>query len=455
MLLSHRALLAAAKAVDGLPVLEAVERDRVLVTLPLFHATTFAGVFLPVLALGSAVVFAAAPGATAALEAVRELGVTVLAGGPAVYHTIRKNPAAAESLAGVRMMTSASAPLDANDFAGILKVSGKPVWEGYSSSETSGVACSSLVTREARPGSVGLPLPGVEVRIVDGSATGTADPITDQEPAVAKAPTVSRDDMFAELSDSDDMGLIEVRGPTLFSGYWPDGAGGPDADGWFRTGDVGYLDDRGELHLVDRAREVIKIAGFTVYPREVEQALDDHPYVADVAVVGVPGPRGEDVVAVVAVRPGTRPSHAELAEFAAQRLPSFKRPVRYRLVKTLPRNEVGRLDRSAARADYAAFAGIDLAAVAIAAINPVDPAAPVGPVTDAPVAGGEQPGAERDDAREGATEKPEEPPVEPPDVTPEAAADLGELGARLPAAGPRKQRYQQDTDEDLFGDEFA
>src|SRR4029077_3003564 len=135
-----------------------------------------------------------------------------------------------------------------------------------------GVA-STLVGGAAKPGSVGRPFPGVEVRLVDEEGGDAED---------------------------GDPGEILIRGANLFSGYWPEGDGGPDADGWFATGDVAYLDDDGDLVLVDRRKELVIVNGFNVYPREVEDAIVGHPDIDEVAVIGVPHPQtGEAIKAYV------------------------------------------------------------------------------------------------------------------------------------------------------------
>ena len=138
--------------------------------------------------------------------------------------------------------------------------------------------------------------------------------------------------------------------PNLFSGYWPDGDGGPDDDGWFRTGDIAYADSDGDLFLVDRTKELILVSGFNVYPREVEEVLDAHPDVDEVAVIGVPHPyTGETVKALVVPRTGTSPSADELIEFAARRLARFKCPTSVEFVDQLPHSLTGKVAKGRLR----------------------------------------------------------------------------------------------------------
>jgi long-chain acyl-CoA synthetase len=227
------------------------------------------------------------------------------------------------------------------------------------------------------------------------------------------------------------VGSIQISGPTLFSGYWPDGGGGADEDGWFATGDLGYFDDGGELHLVDRAAETIRVAGFTVYPREIEDVLTSHPYVRDAAVIGAPGRAGDGVVAVLVAQRGTHPTPGDLDEYLAQRLPVFKRPQSYQLVDRLPRNEIGRIDRDAVRVLHRSgrvlAAGEPVVRTTVPAEPSPDPAGAAEPA--------------------GQDAAPGDPP---PDVTPERAAPLDELGHRLPGTGQRHRRGDEDTDDDLF-----
>jgi len=288
------------------------------------------------------------------------------------------------------------------------------------------------MTGQARPGSVGLPVAGLELRIVPDDDDLGSEPDPGSEPdADNEAPTATEpvDDSLADVESIGEVGQIAIRGPMLFLGYWPDAADGPDDDGWYRTADVGYTDDHGELHLVDRLDDTFVVAGFTVYPREIERVLADHPYVAEAAVVGLGSERGTTVVAVITPRPGTHPTDEDLAEFLAERLPVFKRPTVFHLTAELPRTELGRVDRRAALQVYADVSETSGAPAGSPALTPVDAAPPAD--TD------EKPAAAVD-----------------PQFIPEAAADLDQLGRRLPSVGSRGVRGTQDDDDDLFGEDF-
>jgi len=380
VMLSHRAILAAAQVVAGADPVALRPGDRVLQVLPLFHVVGLVTAFLPAALAGAAVVVPDQDGgigrAEAAVAAVRAHRVSVLPAEPTLYRQLDRIPGFERALGTVRLMTSGSSSLDPADFAAIRAATGQSVREGYGISEAAGAVASTLMAPMARPGSAGLPYPGVEVRIGDAEDTAeeleaAAEPdgpensvIPASEPPAAESNTDFTEgitDLVEVTGPGGEVGRIAIRGVTLFSGYWPDGHGGPDEDGWFETVDIGYLDDAGELHLVDRAVETITVAGFTVYPREVEDVLVEHPLVADAAVVSVPGRGGPTVVAALVARPGTRPTADDVADFVAgSGLAPFKRPGDYLLVDVLPRTEVGRLDRTAVRRHYAEVRGIVL-----------------------------------------------------------------------------------------------
>ena len=381
VMLSHRSILAAVEAIGRLDDRRVRDADRVLQVLPMYHVAGWVVAFLPTTLVGGAtvipevgfdsatisvgapdgalrgspeVVAAGRRAAESAVAAAGEHDVTVVPGAPGFFHHLVGMDGAQRSLATVRLLTSGTAPLDTDDFGAVQTLIGHPVWEGYGLSEAASVVASTLMTDEPRHGSVGKPLTGIELRIVgpDGQDVDADDGV--EPTATGAAERGDPLDVMADAPDAGEVGRIAIRGATLFSGYWPDGRGGPAADGWFVTGDIGFLDDDGELHLVDRASETVTVAGFTVYPREVEQVLGLHPGVAEAAVIGVPAAGGgEEVAAVLVVRADAVLTVADLADFVESRLPAFKRPAVYQLAPSLPRTEVGRLDRGAVLRNFA------------------------------------------------------------------------------------------------------
>ncbi|WP_111766624.1 class I adenylate-forming enzyme family protein [Nakamurella deserti] len=467
VMLSHRALLASVQAIVAAPQLKLAGGDRVLLVLPLFHLAGFVTAFLPLATVGAAAVIADTPPVTgpdvegtaawtaytdAVLTAVHHHRVTVIPGAPALYRLLLRSPQLERSLATVRLMTSAAAPLSREDGAAVRSRSGSPVWEGYGISEAASAVASTLMTSVPRAGSLGLPLPGVELRI-EAVDAGTA-------------PGGTAEDSLADLEADTDPGPISIRGPQLFTGYWPDGDGGPDADGWFTTSDIGYLDHRGELHLIDRVAETIAVAGFTVYPREIEAALLTHPFVRDAAVVGLPAADGGvDLAAAVVAAPGTTPTEDDLTDHLGALLAPFKRPRRYRVLPILPRTELGRLDRDLVRQEWAHLLGLTLvppptptrlAAVPDAASAPAPDTDSVTD-TDMDTADLPAPPAGASPAPGGPVEPPaaapEPEPTEPPEII--EVDQLDRLGTRLPGVGSRSQRSAQDTDSDLFDDDLV
>jgi long-chain acyl-CoA synthetase len=342
--LSHRALLANREQTAALRPVPVSPADRVLLHLPLSHIYGLGAGLLQVCWAGATGVVVDRVEPDGVLAAIERERVTVVAGVPSMYRALLELPEqrVRDALVTVRLCTAGGAPLPAELLARFHEATGLQLFEGYGLTETGPVLTSALVSGRPKPGSVGRPLPGVELRLVDpvGGAplnVSVADPEDDDEPG----------------SDGDgyDTGLVSVRGANLFSGYWPDGADGPDAEGWFRTSDVGHLDAEGDLYLVDRADDLIIVNGFNVYPREVEQVLAEHPDIAEAAVVGVPDERtGETVMAVLVARPGVTLTVEDVRAHCATRLARFKVPTVVELVDRLPHSATGKITRAALRA---------------------------------------------------------------------------------------------------------
>jgi long-chain acyl-CoA synthetase len=323
-MLTHGSLLANLGQMQAHPGLRVGPDDVALAVLPLFHVFGLNVVLGLALTAGGAVSLIDHFHPTETLARVRADGVTVIAAVPAILEAwLGLDPAAApdDALARVRLCVSGAAPLPPALVTAMYSRFGVQVHDGYGLTEASPVVTTSAVSAIPRPGSVGPPLPGVEVRLVD----------TDGQDVL-----------------SGDPGEILVRGPNVFAGYWrePDTTARVLADGWLHTGDIGVADDDGWLSLVERAKDVIIVSGFNVYPGEVEQVLASHADVADVAVVGEPHPRtGETVVAYVVAKPGQSPDPVELLRHAGRRLARYKLPTRVELVDELPRSFAGKLLR--------------------------------------------------------------------------------------------------------------
>ena len=194
------------------------------------------------------------------------------------------------------------------------------ILEGYGLSETSPMASFNRRGRERKPGSIGLPVDGVEMRLVDD----------DGDPAAG-----------------DDVGEIQIRGHNVMKGYWhrPEAtAEAIDAEGWFSTGDIARVDEDGYFFIVDRKKELIIRGGFNIYPREIEEVLYEHPAVREAAVVGVPHPDlGEEVGAAVALKTGADCTPEALRDFVKQRVAAYKYPRHVWFVDELPKGPTGKI----------------------------------------------------------------------------------------------------------------
>lgn len=335
-MLTHRAQLANLRQVGALdpPLIRA--DDVVLGVLPLFHVYGLNAVLGGVLHSGARLVLADAGDPRQLLELVRREQVTVLPVAPAVFRHWLAQPDLAELLAGVRVVVSGSSTVPPPVVAAFTERTGLAVQQGYGLTEAAPVVTSTLAQADgaeradASAWSVGTPVPGVELRIVDDAG----------DPAVPGDP-----------------GHIEIRGDNLFSGYWPDGHDAPQADGWWPTGDVGLLDGAGGLQLVDRASETLTVSGFTVYPVEIELVLREVAGVAESAVIGVETDGRTAVVAYVRPSddavlddPAARDALVEAATaLAGEALAPFKRPGRIEVVAALPRTSTGKVRKGRLR----------------------------------------------------------------------------------------------------------
>ncbi|HEU4511564.1 MAG TPA: AMP-binding protein [Nocardioidaceae bacterium] len=327
-MLSHRALVAnieQAAAVDP-PLITG--DDVVLGVLPLFHVYGLNAVLGQVVRQRARMVLAEGFDVQGTLDVVEDEAVTVVPVAPPVFAYWRDVEDLPERLRSVRVVLSGSAPLAPELVARFEERTGITVHQGYGLTEAAPVVTSTRCSATPKQGSVGAALPGIELRLVDDAG---------------------------HTPEGEDPGEIWVKGDNLFSGYWPDGADGPDDEGWWPTGDVGFLDSEGDLFLVDRLKELVIVSGFNVYPVEVEDVIGELATVAEAAVIGIPDERtGEAVAAFVKGRPGTSLTPDELAEevreHCAARLARFKQPSVVNVVDELPHTVTGKVAKGRLRA---------------------------------------------------------------------------------------------------------
>jgi long-chain acyl-CoA synthetase len=328
-MLTQRSLLAnieQAAAVKPAPI---SSDDVVLGVVPLFHVYGLNAVLGQVLRQRARLVLVERFDSADTLSVIEEQHVTNLPVAPPVFAAWQHHIGLRERLRTVRTVLSGSAPLGIEAIRRFSGQTGLMVHQGYGLTEASPAVTSTLASSSTKPGSVGSALPGVELRVVD--------------------------DRGHEVS-GDDAGEIWVRGDNVFVGYWPNREGGPDEDGWFATGDVGYLDDEGDLFLVDRKRELVIVSGFNVYPTEVEDVIVEIPDVFEAAVIGAPDDEsGEAVVAYVVPQDGITVPRERLVAMVdahcADRLARFKRPREVHVVDELPHSVTGKVAKGRLRSE--------------------------------------------------------------------------------------------------------
>ncbi|HWN32866.1 MAG TPA: long-chain fatty acid--CoA ligase [Pseudonocardia sp.] len=303
----------------GLGLLNATSDDVVFGGLPLFHVFGQTCGLNAAVSAGSCLTLLPRFDPTKTLEILQRDKVTIFQGVPTMYVALVNHPNRADyDLSALRVCASGGAAMPVEVMTSFEKAFGCVVLEGYGLSETSPIASFNLPERR-RPGSIGTPVPGVEFRIVDDAGND----VPDGQP-----------------------GEIVIRGHNVMKGYWgkPEATEAAIKDGWFHSGDVARRDEDGFYFIVDRKKDMIIRGGYNVYPREIEEVLYEHPAIAEAAVIGVlHAELGEEVAAVVALKPGGSATPDELRDYVKSKVAAYKYPRQVRVVDALPKGPTGKI----------------------------------------------------------------------------------------------------------------
>ncbi|MCZ2859712.1 long-chain-fatty-acid--CoA ligase [Blastococcus sp. VKM Ac-2987] len=298
--------------------------DVIMGCLPLFHVFGLTCGLNTAVLRGSLLTLIPRFDGAKALQVIARDRVTIFEGVPTMFAAMLHSPDAGQhDVSSLRLCVSGGSAMPVEIMRAFEEQFGCIVLEGYGLSETSPVASFNHPHAERKPGSIGTPIRGVEMRLVDDDGNEVA---------------------------AGEVGEIAIRGENVMRGYWarPEETEKSIPDGWFRTGDLARTDDDGYFFIVDRKKEMIIRGGYNVYPREIEEALYEHPAVAEVAVVGISHPElGEEVAAAVALKPGASAEADELREFVKARVAAYKYPRHLWLVDTLPKGPTGKILRRA------------------------------------------------------------------------------------------------------------
>lgn len=323
-MLTHGNLRSNLEQIQAAPGRSEEPSDLTFGVLPLFHIFGLNVALGLSLYAGSSLLLVERFDPMTALESIKAHEVTIVTGPPTMWAAWASLPEApTDAFASVRIGGSGASKLPVEVAETISRRFGLDLAEGYGLTEASPIVTSATGT-PAPVGSIGVPLPGLEVRLVDADGGDVL---------------------------IGDAGEIWVRGPNVFAGYWQDEQATSAAlteDGWLRTGDIAVVDDDGYLFVVDRAKDLIIVSGFNVYPAEVEAVLAEHPAVETAAVVGVPHPySGEAVKAYVVVRSGHSIEEDDVIDFCHERLAGYKAPTKVNFVDDLPEGLGGKVLRRA------------------------------------------------------------------------------------------------------------
>jgi long-chain acyl-CoA synthetase len=305
-------------------LLEGTPDDVIMGCLPLFHVFGLTCSLNASVLAGASLTLIPRFDGGKALDVIERDGVTVFEGVPTMFSAMLHQPDTDKrDVSSLRLCVSGGSAMPVEVMRSFEETFGCIVLEGYGLSETSPVASFNHPHAERKPGSIGTPIRGVEMRLVDDDGTDVP---------------------------SAEVGEIAIRGENVMKGYWQREEETAKAipDGWFRTGDLARQDEEGYYFIVDRKKEMIIRGGYNVYPREIEEALYEHPAVAEAAVIGIAHPDlGEEVAAAVALKPGASAEPAELQAFVKERVAAYKYPRHLWLVDSLPKGPTGKILRRA------------------------------------------------------------------------------------------------------------
>jgi long-chain acyl-CoA synthetase len=305
-------------------LLESTTDDVVMGCLPLFHVFGLTCGLNTTVLRGSTLTLIPRFDGAKALSVIERDKVTIFEGVPTMFSAmLHSDDADKVDVSSLRLCVSGGSAMPVEVMRSFEETFGCIILEGYGLSETSPVASFNHPHAERKPGSIGTPIAGVEMRLVDDDGTDVR---------------------------AGEVGEIAIRGENVMKGYWqrPEDTEKSIPDGWFRTGDLARQDDDGYFFIVDRKKEMIIRGGYNVYPREIEEALYEHPAVAEVACIGIAHPElGEEVAAAVALKPGASAEVEELRNFVKERVAAYKYPRQLWLVDSLPKGPTGKILRRA------------------------------------------------------------------------------------------------------------
>ena len=317
-MLTHRNLVS--NVDSSIAALKVNQKDRILLFLPMFHSFTFTVCVLLPIRLGAQILLI---GSVRALDEIKKAilfdRITLFVGVPAVYNVLASKPESTATkvtkyISAIKFFISGSAPLPTPVIGKIEERFGSPLLEGYGLSEASPVVAVNPREGVRKPGSVGLPIPNVQVKIVD-------------------------EDMH-ELPVGE-IGELAVKGPNVMQGYYnlSEATAETLVDGWLLTGDIAKVDEDGFVYIVDRKKDMLLVRGINVYPREIEEVLYQHPKISECAVIGVPDEsKGEIPKAFIVVKEGETMTEREVRDYCKEHLAAYKLPKFYEFRPSLPKN---------------------------------------------------------------------------------------------------------------------